>query len=40
MANVKFDGISEDLTAPHTPWIYYGVSLRAMYTRSGFSLVT
>lgn len=25
MANVKFDGIDEDLTAPHTPWIYYGV---------------
>jgi hypothetical protein len=26
MANVKFDGIEEDLTAPRTPWIYYGVS--------------
>ena len=26
MANVKFDGINEDLTAPGTPWIYYGVS--------------
>ena len=26
MAKVKFDGISEDLTAPNTPWIYYGVS--------------
>lgn len=25
MANVKFAGISEDLTAPKTPWIYYGV---------------
>lgn len=25
MANVKFDGIEEDLTAPGTPWIYYGV---------------
>jgi len=25
MKNVKFDGISEDLTAPGTPWIYYGV---------------
>ena len=25
MANVKFDGIDEDLTAPGTPWIYYGV---------------
>ncbi|KAG5653760.1 hypothetical protein H0H81_010847 [Sphagnurus paluster] len=26
MANVKFDGIEEDLTAPNTPWIYYGGS--------------
>lgn len=26
MANVKFEGISEDLTAPKTPWIYYGGS--------------
>ena len=26
MKNVKFDGIQEDLTAPGTPWIYYGVS--------------
>lgn len=26
MANVKVDGIEEDLTAPRTPWIYYGVS--------------
>jgi hypothetical protein len=25
MANVRFDGIDEDLTAPGTPWIYYGV---------------
>ena len=25
MANVKFEGIDEDLTAPKTPWIYYGV---------------
>jgi hypothetical protein len=25
MANVKFEGIDEDLTAPNTPWIYYGV---------------
>ena len=25
MANVKFPGIDEDLTAPGTPWIYYGV---------------
>jgi hypothetical protein len=26
MANVKFEGIDEDLTAPSTPWIYYGGS--------------
>lgn len=26
MRNVKFDGIQEDITAPNTPWIYYGVS--------------
>ncbi|KAF5360739.1 hypothetical protein D9756_005098 [Leucocoprinus leucothites] len=26
MANIKFDGIDEDLTAPGTPWIYYGGS--------------
>ncbi|KAF8073998.1 serine carboxypeptidase S28-domain-containing protein [Lyophyllum atratum] len=26
MANVKFDGIDEDLTSPNTPWIYYGGS--------------
>lgn len=25
LANVKFPGIDEDLTAPNTPWIYYGV---------------
>jgi len=25
MANVKFPGVDEDLTAPDTPWIYYGV---------------
>lgn len=25
MKNVKFKGIDEDLTSPHTPWIYYGV---------------
>ena len=25
MRNVKFHGIAEDLTAPNTPWIYYGV---------------
>ncbi|CAK5275360.1 unnamed protein product [Mycena citricolor] len=26
LANVKFEGIEEDLTAPNTPWIYYGGS--------------
>ncbi|KAG1889287.1 serine carboxypeptidase S28-domain-containing protein [Suillus subluteus] len=26
MANVTFTGIDEDLTAPNTPWIYYGGS--------------
>ncbi|KAL0945264.1 hypothetical protein HGRIS_000775 [Hohenbuehelia grisea] len=26
MANIKFKGIDEDLTAPNTPWIYYGGS--------------
>ncbi|KAI9455808.1 peptidase S28 [Lactarius psammicola] len=26
MRNVKFEGIAEDLTAPNTPWIYYGGS--------------
>ncbi|KAI0278577.1 serine carboxypeptidase S28-domain-containing protein [Russula aff. rugulosa BPL654] len=26
MRNVKFKGIDEDLTAPNTPWIYYGGS--------------
>lgn len=25
LANVRFDGIDEDLSAPNTPWIYYGV---------------
>lgn len=25
MKHVKFNGIDEDLTAPGTPWIYYGV---------------
>ena len=27
LANVKFSGITEDLTAPGTPWIYYGVRI-------------
>ncbi|KAH6911475.1 serine carboxypeptidase S28-domain-containing protein [Coprinopsis sp. MPI-PUGE-AT-0042] len=26
MSNVQFDGIQEDITAPNTPWIYYGGS--------------
>ncbi|KAF7299748.1 hypothetical protein HMN09_00980700 [Mycena chlorophos] len=26
MANVRFAGVDEDLTAPNTPWIYYGGS--------------
>lgn len=26
MSHVKFEGIAEDLTAPKTPWIYYGGS--------------
>ncbi|EIN12709.1 peptidase S28 [Punctularia strigosozonata HHB-11173 SS5] len=26
MSHVKFEGIEEDLTAPHAPWIYYGGS--------------
>ncbi|KAJ6545667.1 hypothetical protein B0H19DRAFT_1308341, partial [Mycena capillaripes] len=26
MTNVKFAEIGEDLTAPRTPWIYYGGS--------------
>ena len=26
MSKVKFDGIEDDLTAPGTPWIYYGGS--------------
>ena len=25
MKHVKVKGIDEDLTAPRTPWIYYGV---------------
>ena len=25
MRKVKFQDIDEDLTAPNTPWIYYGV---------------
>jgi hypothetical protein len=27
MANVKFPGIKENMTALDTPWIYYGVRL-------------
>lgn len=33
MANVKFDGISEDLTAPGTPWIYYGVRFQLHFQK-------
>ena len=40
MAHVKFDGVGEDLTAPNTPWIYYGVRWRATYTRGGFLPMT
>lgn len=32
MANVKFPGIDEDLTAPNTPWIYYGVRRGVHYS--------
>jgi hypothetical protein len=28
MRNVKFEGVDEDLTAPGTPWIYFGVGFR------------
>ncbi len=34
MKNVKFDGVEEDLTAPGTPWIYYGVRNHKMGTTS------
>ena len=30
MRNVKFEGIDEDLTAPNTPWIYYGVRVLSL----------
>jgi len=30
MRNFKIDGIDEDLRAPHTPWIYYGVSMHLL----------
>ena len=40
MAHVKFDDISEDLTAPNAPWIYYGVRLCATYPCAGFSLAS
>ncbi|KZV92277.1 hypothetical protein EXIGLDRAFT_692920 [Exidia glandulosa HHB12029] len=33
MANIKFPGIDDDLTAPGTPWIYYGVRARAAHMR-------
>ncbi|HEV7737321.1 MAG TPA: hypothetical protein VGO47_08150 [Chlamydiales bacterium] len=31
MANVKIDGVNEDITAPGTPWIYYGVSILELH---------
>ena len=34
MANVKFPGIDEDLTAPGKPWIYYGVRCSCIDTES------
>lgn len=30
MAKVKFPGVDEDITAPNTPWIYYGVCANHM----------
>lgn len=30
MRNVKFEGIDEDLTASHTPWVYYGVCIQVL----------
>ena len=30
MRHVKFEGIDEDLTAPYTPWIYYGVCIQVV----------
>jgi hypothetical protein len=33
MANIKFDGIDEDLTSPGTPWIYYGVRGQQLSSR-------
>lgn len=26
MRNLKIDGVDRDITAPNTPWIYYGGS--------------
>ena len=40
MANVQFEGIDEDLTAPNTPWIYYGVSVLATRVCPSFSQLT
>lgn len=37
MANVKFANISEDLTAPGTPWIYYGVRYLSFSAISSFN---
>lgn len=38
MANVKFPGIDEDLTAPGKPWIYYGV--RYLYIGNRYLLTS
>jgi hypothetical protein len=40
MANVKFHGIDEDLTAPNTPWIYYGVRICIFDQHSSPTLAT
>lgn len=42
IANIKFPGIEEDLTAPGTPWIYYGVGFSfsrvLLRVKTGFRL--
>jgi hypothetical protein len=43
MQNVKLAGVTEDITAPHTPWIYYGGSYagaRAAHMRVLYPNVT
>ena len=42
MAKVKFPGVDEDITAPNTPWIYYGVRFRSClssFTGSKYAIV-